>query len=89
MYLVGMGATTFGIKSGETSPLNPLAAASIQPTVTVGGQTAEIFFAGLTPGGVGLFQINFRVPPSLAPGNLDVVVKQGNVTANAVKLLVQ
>jgi uncharacterized protein (TIGR03437 family) len=46
-------------------------------------------FAGLTPGGVGLYQINFQVPPGARTGvPLDVVVKQGSATANVTKLTV-
>ena len=57
--------------------------------MTVDGQNSEILFAGLTPGGIGLFQINFRVPAAARTGSLDVVVRQGGVTANTTKLPVQ
>jgi uncharacterized protein (TIGR03437 family) len=52
----------------------------------VDGQNAETPFAGLTPGGVGLYQINFVVPSSAKSGNLPVVVTQNGVTANVVTL---
>jgi uncharacterized protein (TIGR03437 family) len=58
----------------------------VQPTVQVGGQNAQILYAGLTPGGVGLYQIDFVVPASANAGNLDVEVTQGGVNSNIAKL---
>jgi uncharacterized protein (TIGR03437 family) len=41
----------------------------LQPiTATIGGQPATVSFAGLTPGFVGLVQVNLVVP-ALAPGS--------------------
>jgi uncharacterized protein (TIGR03437 family) len=88
MYLVGMGATDQTVPSGTAAPGDPLANASVQPQITIDGQNAQIIFAGLTPGGVGLYQINFVVPPNVPTGNLDVVITQGGVTANQTKLVV-
>ncbi len=87
MYLVGMGATNPSGTTGSPAP-QALAPTVVQPTVTVDGQAATLYYAGLTPGGIGLYQINFQVPTSATPGNLDVVVMQGTVTANTSKLIV-
>jgi uncharacterized protein (TIGR03437 family) len=88
IYLVGMGATSQTVASGNPAPSNPLANVSIAPQVTIDGQNAPISFAGLTPGGVGLYQINFTVPPAAKTGSLDVVITQNGITANATKLIV-
>ena len=56
--------------------------------VTVDGQPAEIVFQGLTPGGVGLYQINFRVPAGAKAGNLDISINQDGAEANTTKLVV-
>jgi uncharacterized protein (TIGR03437 family) len=40
----------------------------------VGGIPALIQFAGATPGTVGLIQVNFVVPPTVATGDQPVVV---------------
>jgi uncharacterized protein (TIGR03437 family) len=85
IYLAGMGATNPGVASGAVSPLAP---ATLQPTVTVDGQTAAVIYAGLTPGSVGLYQINFQVPASAQTGDLNVVVLQNGMAANAAKLQV-
>jgi uncharacterized protein (TIGR03437 family) len=82
MYLVGMGATDPAVASGTQTPASPLAKVTNQPTVTVGSQAATVAFAGLTPGFVGLYQINFQVPASVASGVVEVDVTQNGVSAN-------
>ena len=54
--------------------------------MTVGSQTSNILFAGLTPGFVGLYQIDFQVPPGASSGNLVVTVTQNGVAANSTLL---
>jgi uncharacterized protein (TIGR03437 family) len=89
MYLVGLGATDPPVASGAAAPTGPFAKPVVSPTVTVDGENSDIYFAGLTPGGVGLFQIDFKVPDDAKLGTpLDVVVTQGNVTANVTQLVV-
>jgi len=89
IYLAGMGATTPSIASGQPAPLaGPFSLVTVPPLVTVDGQNATILYAGLTPGGVGLYQINFQVPSNARSGTLDVVVAQGGAVSNTTKLLV-
>jgi uncharacterized protein (TIGR03437 family) len=88
IYLVGMGTTTPPVATGDPAPVSPLAEVAARPTVTIDGQTAQIQFAGLTPGFAGLYQINLVVPANARSGSLDVVITQGNVKANATKLAV-
>jgi uncharacterized protein (TIGR03437 family) len=57
-------------------------------SLTIDSQSSEISFAGLTPGGVGLYQLNFRVPQNARSGTLDVVFTQEGVKANPAKLVV-
>lgn len=86
VYLVGMGATNPAVASGQPASLTTLTPAVAQPTVTVDGQGAAVIFAGLTPGSVGLFQIDFTVPASAPSGSLNVVIAQPGGTANAATL---
>jgi len=87
MYLAGMGATNPEVSSGQPAPsLEPLSRFMIQPNVTVDGQSANIGYAGLTPGAAGLDQINFQVPFNAHTGNLQVVITQNGQTANLTTL---
>ena len=67
VYLTGVGELDNPPASGAASGAAPLARALTAPTVTVGGAQAEVLFAGLTPGFVGLAQLNIRLPDQL-PG---------------------
>jgi uncharacterized protein (TIGR03437 family) len=85
-YLLAMGPTNPSVPTGAPSPASPLATVTVQPTVTVDGQTAQLLFAGLTPTYAGLYQINFYVPASVQNGDRTVVVTQNGVAANTTKL---
>ncbi len=88
MYLVGMGSTTPPVPSGAAAPTDTLSHVQADVQVTIDGQNAPIGFAGLTPGGVGLYQINFSVPQTAKSGKLPVVITEGGVLANATTLIV-
>jgi uncharacterized protein (TIGR03437 family) len=86
IYLLGMGATNPPVASGQPAPSNPLAMVTAQPTITVGGQSAHVDFAGLTPGFAGLYQVDFAVPTTASAGNLPVVISQNGVVTNSTTL---
>ena len=83
MYLAGLGPTNPSVASGTPSPSNPPATVTLPVTVTVNSENSTVAFAGLTPGAVGLYQINFQVPKDAASGNASVVVMQNNQIANS------
>ena len=89
LYLIGMGATDVLVASANASPsVEPLARVRALPTVTVGNRPATVAFAGLTPGAVGLYQINLFVPTG-GTGDLPVVISQNGVEANTTVLPVR
>lgn len=54
-------------------------------TVTIGGEEAEVLYAGPAPGFVGLDQANMRVPRSLiGRGEVSILLTADNRSANAV-----
>lgn len=78
IYLTGMGQTDPPVVEGQPAPLNPLAVASIQPSVTLGGLTLGVAYAGLAPGEVGVYQINVLVPKGVPQGlSIPLVINQG------------
>ena len=91
LYLVGLGATSpaaaTGAAASDGSPGKPLNAVA-DVSVKVGNESAEVLFAGLTPYLVGLYQVDFRIPPGVVAGTLPVTVtvaqatSQPNVTAS-------
>jgi uncharacterized protein (TIGR03437 family) len=85
LYLTGQGAVTPAVATGLPAPADPLARAALPVSATVGGSAAEVQFAGLAPGYVGLMQLNLRVP-QLPAGDHAVVVTVGGAVSNSALL---
>jgi len=78
VYLTGMGQTWPAVESGAPAPLNPLAQVIDPPAVTLGGHTLPVTYAGLTPGLVGVNQINVQVPDHVPTGlSVPLAITQG------------
>jgi uncharacterized protein (TIGR03437 family) len=75
VYATGLGPVTPDVKSGAGGPTNPLAQATNQPVVTLGGLNVPVSYAGLAPGQVGVYQINARVPWKGVPDGMSVPLK--------------
>jgi uncharacterized protein (TIGR03437 family) len=88
MYLVGMGATNPVVPTGIATPAQLVPTVS-QAVVHVGGQQAQIQYSGLTPTGIGLYQVNFQVPAGTLTADVDVVITQDGVPGNTTKLPVR
>jgi uncharacterized protein (TIGR03437 family) len=52
------------------------------PVLTINGAPSPLLFAGLTPGLVGLYQMNFQVPAGLSAGNITIAVIQDGQSSN-------
>ena len=85
LYLAGMGATDNPVGTGFGSPGTPLAHPTSAPSLTIGGAPVPVLFAGLTPGLVGLYQINFQIPLT-ASGNMRLEVSQAGFVSNSTVL---
>lgn len=71
VYLTGLGETSPLSVAGVPASSTILAEAAEMPTVTLGGVPLEIRYGGLTPGFVGLYQLNLFIP-SFVPKGLEV-----------------
>jgi uncharacterized protein (TIGR03437 family) len=82
VHLTGQGALNPPVPTGTAAAAQPLSMPALPVSVTVGGQAAQIIFAGATPGTVGVFQVDLTVP-SLTPGDYPVIVSVGGTTSNS------
>ena len=89
IFVNGLGPVSNTPGSGEPSSAQNLSQTPSFPTVTIGGANAQVAFSGLTPGVVGLYQINVTVPTAIPAGNAQVVVTMGGVSSKASVLPVQ
>jgi uncharacterized protein (TIGR03437 family) len=80
IYLTGLGVLTPEVKDGYPGPSNPLAAATAQPTVALGGVQLNVSFAGLAPGAAGVYEIDAQLPTKGIPTGMSVplTVSQGD-----------
>ncbi len=97
--LRGSIVALYGTGQGQTDPEgqeddipgDDLATVASPVTVTIGGQPADLLYAGTAPTLAGVMQINVRVPAGIKPGSaVPVVVNIGGVNSPAsVTLAVQ
>jgi uncharacterized protein (TIGR03437 family) len=79
VFATGQGALNPPIATGAPAPASPLSQAQ-NVTASIGGQLARVLFAGMTPGFVGLFQVNLEVPAAAPTGTaVPIVITVGNI----------
>jgi uncharacterized protein (TIGR03437 family) len=69
------------VTDGEPAGASPLSKETLNATVSIGGIPAQVLFAGMAPGFVGLVQVNFQLP-NLAPGDYPIQVSIGTAQSN-------
>ena len=69
IYCAGLGAVTPSVPAGSPAPLTSLVNTVNPVSVTIGGIPAQMLFAGLAPGFVGLYQVNVVVPAGVTPSS--------------------
>lgn len=82
-YLTGAGAVNNQPADGAAASSSPLSQVSSTVTATIGGKPAQVSFAGLAPGFVGLWQANIVVPSGLSKGDLPLIVTAGGQSSNS------
>ena len=84
---IGMGPTVTVVPTGAISPFRPIAFITTAVQITVAGKAqAALLFAGLAPGKVGVYQINFVMPPDVTTGVQPIYVTVGGVVSNILNL---
>jgi uncharacterized protein (TIGR03437 family) len=90
IYLTGLGQTDPSQDAGQPAPSSPLANVLTQPTVTLNGVDLPVLYAGLSPGEVGVYQINVNVPKNVPPGLDDILtISQGASSTSLTVRVVQ
>lgn len=82
-YLTGSGPVNPPVNNGALSPSNPLANITSSYSAKMGSASANVSFAGLAPGFVGLVQMNIVVPAGLAKGDYPLTVTIDGQTSNS------
>jgi uncharacterized protein (TIGR03437 family) len=83
IYLTGMGRTDSDPDLGAAAPASPLARVSATPSVMLGSVSLGVMFAGLTPGEVGVYQIDAQVPGRVDAGSsIPLTIVQGGVSTS-------
>jgi uncharacterized protein (TIGR03437 family) len=82
VYLTGGGSVNASGPwvTGRASP-SGISPVTSSYSITVGDKQAEVFYVGLTPDFVGLYQANVKVP-SIAPGNYPLSITINGVRSN-------
>ena len=91
IYAAGLGPVDPAVADGMAAPLSAPFPATVNPvTATVGGQPAQVQFAGLAPGYAGVYQVNVIVPPGVAAGaTVPVILTVGGFSSAPVTVAIQ
>ena len=87
LFFTGQGPVNAELRDGTPVSASVPIPALLKISATVGGVPAEVTFAGLAPGYVGVAQMNLKVPV-LASGSYPVVISAGGVTSNSATLTI-
>ncbi|MDP3000962.1 MAG: hypothetical protein Q8N47_26000 [Bryobacterales bacterium] len=90
IYATGLGPVTGKVEDGQAAPSDPPALTASPVKVTVQGQEARVFFSGLAPGFVGVYQVNVYVPEGVrADSAAQLIVTAGESSSPVVTLAVE
>jgi uncharacterized protein (TIGR03437 family) len=88
-YLTGSGPVSPAAKDGTPLRSDTLTWATSAYTAKIGSLAATVSFAGLTPGFIGLGQMNIVVPSTLTPGVYPLSVTIDGQTSNSATIAVK
>lgn len=89
VYMTGLGAVDGAIPTGGLAPASPLLRVFAPIEVQLGEISVNPLFAGLTPGFVGLYQVNVVVPPNVASRVYPLRVSARGNLSNSMSVPVQ
>jgi uncharacterized protein (TIGR03437 family) len=91
IYCTGIGGVQIAIDAGDATPLSPLAPANNEAnvSVTMGGISAQVLFAGLVPTLSGLYQVNAVIPQGVTGDGVPLIITSSGAASAAVSLPIQ
>ena len=95
IWAIGLGPTNPAVGTNVPAPgSEPLARLTVTPAVDFGNSifgtiSATPSYAGLSPGSVGLYQINVAIPAGVVSGNVNLTLAFPDSTSNTVQIAVQ
>ncbi|HLG95996.1 MAG TPA: hypothetical protein VKX49_06770 [Bryobacteraceae bacterium] len=87
IYCAGLGIVNPAVASGAAAMGVSSATNPVQ--VSIGNQTAPVLFAGLTPGFVGLYQVNATVPADVSGSAVPIAISVAGQTSPIAVMAVQ
>ena len=69
LYATGLGPTTPAVSFGQPFPAGAASLANAPIEVLINGKSSGVLYAGGYAGAIDGYQVNFRLPSSLTPGN--------------------
>jgi uncharacterized protein (TIGR03437 family) len=89
IYCTGLGSVTNQPQTGAPASSTTLSYTSGPVTASIGGVNALVSFAGLSPGFLGLYQVNLQIPPTSSNGSaVPVTISIGGSTSNQATIAV-
>jgi uncharacterized protein (TIGR03437 family) len=89
VYLTGLGQVDGSLATGQTAPMSSLLNVVAPVQVEFGNRVVKPFFAGLTPGFIGVYQVNVYVPADLEAQTCPLRVSAGVNVSNTANIAVQ
>jgi uncharacterized protein (TIGR03437 family) len=84
MYLTGLGAVSADQQAGAAAPSDPLVTTTPTPQISVNNVAIDSLFSGLTPGLIGVDQVNVTLPSPLpGTGSVTLNISAGGAPASA------
>ena len=90
IFANGLGRVTDTPASGHAAVAIPLSETTATPEVSIGGVQANVLFAGLAPGFIGLYQVNVQAPAGAPSGDaVALSLRVGGVESNVVTIAIE
>jgi uncharacterized protein (TIGR03437 family) len=91
IYGLGLGAVSPAVPEGTLAPLDVLSKTVLPPTVTIGAKSAKVVYSGLTPGSIGIYQVNAMIPGGLTSSDVVplFITVDGHSSQSAVTLAIR